>query len=241
MKNFFKHKPFNIYNLYNCVKDVFVEPKIHFRFGLWKNDPLLPVWRNGPIIDLYRRFSKNVYNPISTTRIKTHSKGDVLPDGTIVKYDSYKTSFHKIPGGSGPKWTREFRKKLRRWGLGWLPTQIKLPRFFSFHCFNWDVTWKTKYDDYRYEFPPQFTLVFFGLSFSVWLTNPVGESKFDDDYWESILWYSEKRDIYETDKEMGYWHLSNDRKEWRLDERFLKEPYSSSLKQYRLEKNKDSE
>ena len=108
--------------------------------------------------------------------------------------------------------------------------------FFSFGIYNYDLFWKTKYGDYRYEFPPQFILVLFGISFSVWLTNPVGESKYDDDYWESILWYIEHGDIIKVEKEMGCWKHSDGSQEYRLDERFLKKPFNNSLKQYRIDK-----
>ena len=30
------------------------------------------------------------------------------------------------------------------------------------------VNLKTKFEDYRFEFPPQFTIIFFGLSLSFW-------------------------------------------------------------------------
>lgn len=65
-----------------------------------------------------------------------------------------------------------------------------LPIWLSFYIFNRDIMWKTKYEDYRFEYPGQFTIVFFGLSLSFWLKAPKIENTSDDySYWESILWY----------------------------------------------------
>lgn len=236
MFNIFKHKPFKLYRVYNNAKDIFVEPKLHWRFGLWKNDPNLPVWRRGPIINLYRRFSPNIYNPKTGVRIKLGSAGTTRQDGTIRQYDEYTTTHHKLPGKMKryrPMWKSEFRRKLRKWGFGWWPTQIELPLFFAFHIFNYDVCWKTKFDDYRYEFPPLLSIVFFGLSFSVWLTAPDNEN---DDYWESILWYWQYGSLADVDKEMGYWvKFENNVKVSipRLKDEYIKEPYRSALIRYR--------
>lgn len=239
MFNIFKHKPFKLYKTYNKVKDVFVEPKLHWKFGLWKNDPNLPVWRRGPIINLHKTCSPNIYTPRIGVRIKLGSAGTTKPDGTIRKYDEYTTTHHKLPGRMKqyrPMWTREFRKKLRKWGLGWWPTQIELPLFFAFYIFNYDMCWKTKYDDYRYEFPPQFSIVFFGLCFSVWLTAPDNNN---GDYWESILWYLQCGSLSDVDKEMGYWvKMENNVKVPRLNTEYIKEPYRSALIRYRKENTK---
>lgn len=239
MFNIFKHKSFKLYKIYNEVKDVFVEPKLHWKFGLWKNDPNLPVWRRGPIINLYKTCSPNIYTPQIGVRIKLGSAGTTKPDGTIRKYDEYTTTHHKLPGRMKPyrlMWTREFRQKLRKWGLGWWPTQIELPLFFAFYIFNYDMCWKTKYDDYRYEFPPQFSIVFFGLCFSVWLNAPDNNN---DDYWESILWYLQYGSLADVDKEMGYWmKMENNVKVPRLNIEYIKEPYRSALIKYRKENTK---
>lgn len=183
MFNIFKHKPFRIYETYNKVNDVFVEPKLKWKLGLWKNDPNLPVW------------------------------------------------------------TREFRKKLRKRGLSWLPTQIHLPLWLSFYLYNEDLCWKTKYSDYRYEFPPQFTIVLFGISLSVWLVNPFENDGDDMDYWESILWYIHYKDLSKVDENMGNWHKWNNEKNeediWpRLDINYLNEPFKSGVERWRLTKTK---
>lgn len=233
----------NLYKTYNKAKDVFRKPKLSWKFGLWKDDPCLPVWRRGPIINLYRRFSLNVYNPRTGVRIKLGSAGTTRPDGTIRQYDEYTTTHHKLPGNLkqyGPVWKRDFRKKLRKWGLGWLPTHIQLPLFFAFDIYNYDVCWKNKWDEYRYEFPPQFTLVFFGLSLSFWLNSPDGDRAEDDEYWESILYYTDEYNLEYTDREMGSLihncRQPNEYSERRFKSKFLNEPYRSELEE--IQKNK---
>lgn len=128
------------------------------------------------------------------------------------------------------------------------------PLWLTFYVFNWKTMWKTKWDTYRYEFPPQWTLVFFGLSISFWLHA-------DESYWESILYYTDpckmsgtrgytdytetnfKGDIVETGKVMGQWTTWNpatdDRKKyWALNPLWLRRPYYDIWREYCL-KNDD--
>ena len=185
-----------MYQTYNKASDMFDEPVLNFKFGLWKNDPMLPVWRNGPIINLFKRGSDyrgseffcskgySCYWPHSSQHIKRGKS----PEG----YDVYDLSTHKLPKGINTYklvWRRDIRKKLKKYHLSWLRPTIELPRFFSFHIFNRDVMTKYKYDDIVYEFPPQFTIVLFGLSFSWWLTAPKSDDCFDDAYWETMINY----------------------------------------------------
>ena len=112
-------------------------------------------------------------------------------------------STHKFPCKYA--WNRDLRIKLRKLGLGWIPPVIQLPMWLSFHIFNHDMIWKTKFEDYRFEFPPQFTIVFFGVSLSLWLQAPVDK---DDtlgyySYWESILWYINECDLNEKYKRVN--------------------------------------
>lgn len=230
--------------LYNQVKEVFVKPKIKFWCGLWKNDPGLPVWRNGPTITFYKPYQYSwgkvsnkkhkVYSVRDSVNIKYKTEEKTNLSGKTYTIDSYKQSCHLLPKGikvGEIVWTSPIRRKLRKWHLDWIPPYIELPRIFSFHIFNWEVFWKTKYDDYRYEFPGQFTIVLFGISFSWYTQAPIySNSRLDeDDYWESILNYiEEKGNLVEVNRIMGMWSGENPR--YRFNPAFLKEPYKSILR-----------
>lgn len=82
------------------------------------------------------------------------------------------------------------------------------PKWFPIHVMSWDIGWKDKYDSPRYERPGYF-IIFFGKDyhkhwqFSMVVTAPkfycnndCTIEDFDDNYWESILWYSEYPDKY---------------------------------------------
>ena len=134
-----------LYNTYRKVKGVFVRPRLKVYFGLWKNDPNLPVWRRG-----------------------------------------------------------------------W------------FHIFNRDVTGKAKYDSWRYEFPPQFTIVAFGVSLTFTLHCPIEDNySCDDHYWECILEYLYgvgNKSITDTLLNCGYWS-SDKYKYHQLRREYLKKDY----------------
>lgn len=207
----------NLYKTYNKAKEVFVKPQLHWRFGIWKHDPCLPVWRRGPIWHLggstYKSNAK-CYQISNTHHIKTHCAGDVAEDGTIYKYDYYETIKHKLPGklkNGDLVWKRKYRQLFRKFGLNIAKSSIRFPIWLSFHIFNYDVFWKTKWDEYdfRYEFPPQFTIVMFGLSLSFWL-NPKCKLETDspDHYWESLLTYiygKNAGDLIQTVADCGRW------------------------------------
>ena len=180
---------FEIYKTYSKVKDVFVKPKMKFHFGRWYMLPGLPVWRRGPEICL-DRYGRNSYTPNNSSYICVGKKGDVI-DGKELKYDRYKTSFHKLPKGTEyGAWTRPIRQKLRKMGLGWIKPRFFLPIWFTVDCFCYDVIYKWKYDEIRYEYPPQFTIVLFGLAITVQLIpDPVDDTDCPDHYWESLLSY----------------------------------------------------
>lgn len=110
--------------------------------------------------------------------------------------------------------------------------KIQLPIWLRFDKFSFDVGWKTKYDEYRYEWPPQFTLVFFGRSISFWLRSPRtphSDHWYDDAYWESILYYTDpnygKRSVASTAKIMNYsyWTEYSDEEQKRRNE--IREKY----------------
>ena len=124
---------------------------------------------------------------------------------------------------------------------------IQLPIWLSFYWFDWDVCWKWKWDEIRYEFNPLFSVVFFGISFNIWLSCPVrGEYFMDDHYWECILnyVYGEKpfKDIVSFTERMSKWsrHDAKDdlyHEYYTLQPEYLKESYRSEylekIKEYR--------
>lgn len=203
-----------LYKTYNKAKDVFVKPKLYWKFGLWKHDHCLPVWRRGPIINIGGSTYKNnakCYQVKNSVNICTGEKEGTRMDGSVYKYKVYNTSYHKLPNNLNQFdiiWKREYRKK---WWAKLIPARIKLPIWLSFHIFNRDVMWKTKWTDYdiRFEFPPQFTIVFFGISLSFWLNPKIkDENECPDHYWEALLSYlygKYPEDLIQTIVSQGRW------------------------------------
>lgn len=122
---------------------------------------------------------------------------------------------------------------------------IQLPIWLTFRIFNWDTMWKTKYDSYRFEFPPQFSLILFGYAFDFWLSPPEGEDA--DHYWEAILAYSDpckfisspdlEYQIVLAGKYIGVWTKwpkgSDDGvKYWALSSTMLKSPAKEIWEEY---------
>lgn len=178
-----------LYDTWKKAKHIFVKPKLYWYFGKWQHDPCLPIWRRGPAIYLGKYRHK--YQVKDAVMIQTGEK-EWMYGGKPIKSKVYDWApKHKLPGKlkSGDYvWHRSIRKKLKKWHLGWLPTKIQFPIWLAFHIFNHDIIWKTKYDRITFEFPPQFTIVFFGFSLSFWLNCPVkGDCVNSDDYWEGIL------------------------------------------------------
>lgn len=244
-----------LYETYNKAKKVFVKPKLHCYFGKWCHDPCLPVWRRGPIWhiggSIYKTDAKcyQIYNQVP---VKIHNAGDLKPDGTIYKYDHYKTSVHKLPGNLktwDTVWKSKYRKLFRKFGLKIAKAYIQFPIWLSFHIFNWDIIWKTKWTNYdiRYEYPPQLTIVFFGLSLSFWL-NPVIKDKQTesfDHYWESLLKYlygKYKGDLLQTIISCGTWeNTSKNLSYFQVSKNYIKpkywEEYDKAVEMYNELKN----
>lgn len=205
---------FNLYNTWKRAKNMFVKPSLKVYFGKWKNDPNLPMWRTGAIIYLTKRSALNS---------KTHIVKDsvMIPNGfvdweycgTKSKIQQYCwTPKHKLPGklkAGNYVWNSKIRRKLRKWHLSWIPPVIYLPIWTRFRIINQDVMWKYKYDDIRYEFPPQFTIVVFGLSLTFTLHSPIyNEFASDDRYWEAILnhiYENKSGSLKETIELCGIW------------------------------------
>lgn len=104
----------------------------------------------------------------------------------------------------------------------------ELPLWLSFYIFNSDIMYKTKWseDDYRYEYPAHFTIVFFGLCFSItayisvededdWLVN--------DSYWESLLTYAHYKDLEKTNDACGWYNRPGEKGfRFKFNPKFLK-------------------
>ena len=237
---------FNLFKTYNKAKEVFVRPKIKWSFGLWKNSIGLPVWRRGNRIVLAK--TQHYYYPSNVAIIKLYDAGDIKKDGTIAKHGTYIRSYHKLPKGSNlGVWNRNIRTKLRKYGFGWLKPIYVLPLWLSFYIFDFDVIYKWKYDDICFEFPPQFTIVFFGFEISLFLF-PKKEDKYDNQYhyWESLLSFLYQkecdRNISKTLKFCGCWETfeGNETKEYfQLRKTHIKKQYHEEYDKAVEEYNKN--
>lgn len=109
-----------------------------------------------------------------------------------------------------PVWRRGPTIHLRRKGK---VKSITLPIWLRFYIINSDVRYKWKFDDIRYEFPPQFTIVAFGLSLSLTLHSPTNTAySCDDYYWESLLYYvheDKNKPLKRIIELCGTWHVIN--------------------------------
>ncbi len=204
-----------LYNTWEKVKDTFVKPSLKVYFGKWKNDPNLPVWRSGPTVYLCpKKWLSKYCHPLK--------EGVFIVSGTKTvpwgKDKSYECKVHEFARHTLPKgltvgdymWNSSVRRKLRKWHLGWVKPVIKLPYWTRFKIINLDVCWKTKFDEIRYEFPPQLSFVGFGLSLTFTLHSPITCTYcYDDSYWESILihlYMNKSGELKNTIEEVGIWH-----------------------------------
>lgn len=149
-----------------------------------------------------------------------------------------------------PFWRRGKIINLKKYKMGWLKPQVILPTWLSFYIFNYDVVYKWKYDDICYEFPPQFTIVFFGLALQIRLQAPI-EDEYDMDihYWESLLSYLYHpecdKDIKKTLVYCGEWGDANGKTYFQLRKSHIKKDfhkdYNDCIKEYNKIKNKKNE
>lgn len=214
-------KIIKLYNTWEKAKDYFIRPSLRVYFGPWRKDPSLPIWRRGPAIYIPRR--KGLYNrayPVKdSVMIKTGVKTWEY-NGETLSYNCYDWApSHKLPGNlkaGDYVWKRSIRKKLKKWHLSWIKPVIHLPVWMRFTIFNHDVLYKWKYDSIRYEYPPQFTIVAFGLSLSFTLHSPVQNAlACDDHYWESLLnhvYDNNSGTLKETILNAGIWSRYKDDK-----------------------------
>jgi hypothetical protein len=243
---------FKLFKTYNKAKDVFVRPKVKVSFGLWKRIGIPPAYVPSYRIKIAK--SNQYYFPQNSVSIVENKTNTSKHDITIPKYKTYKTSYHKLPKNAiRGVWNRNIRKKLRKLKLGWIKPYYTLPSWFSFHIFDYDLTYKWKYDDIRYEYPPQFTIVFLGLALSFTL-KPILEDEYDSDdfYFESLLCYLYQpecnKNITDTLIYCGKWtHFKQNGEEeefFQLRKTHIKdkyhEEYNEAIKKYKKNKENDN-
>lgn len=182
---------------WKALRKVFIRPKLHWFFGSWYKEPNLPVWRRGPQI----RWGK----PQEINETWSYAKI------TNSEWNELGKKNHPI-----------LSKIIKR------PTW-QLPIWLAFHWYNDDIMYKTKWseDDFRYEFPAHFTIVFFGLAISVTAYIPQENNKdwtCNDDYWEALLSYKYYGgDLKKVNESMGWYNSVGDPNfRFRFNPRFLK-------------------
>lgn len=164
---------------WKSVKDIFVKPKFRWYFGTWRKEGNLPVWRRGPQIWLGK-----------------HGEIDTEWDWARLK----SSKWNALGKRNHPILSKIIKKPV------W-----QLPIWLAFHWYNDDIMYKTKWseDDFRYEFPSHFTVVFFGLAISVTAYIPTEDDAWlrQDQYWESILTYKYyNRDLEKTNDACGWFN-----------------------------------
>lgn len=210
---------FKLYKTYNKAKDVFVKPQLKWEFGRWRNTSGLPVWRRGPMLYSYKLFRKGIAC-IDTSESTWFA----------AKY----------------KWTETFKKEHPIFSKIFKPT-YQLPIWLSFYIFDYDVIWKWKYDDIRFEFPPQFTIVFFGFALTLMLTAPIDNESINsnvDDYWEGLLNFIHyDRSLKNAMNKTGYyttWDKENKAHNyWCIRPYYIKSPYLTEYYAAKSELNEE--
>lgn len=121
----------------------------------------------------------------------------------IAKHSDEYTASYNFAKYLGSEWTDVGKQRHPILSKIFKPKYV-LPIWLSFYIFNRDIMWKTKYEDYRFEYPGQFTIVCFGWSLSLWLNAPENDDAWDIySYWESILWYLNECELNEEYKSIN--------------------------------------
>ena len=122
-----------MFKTYKKVKDIFVKPKIRFFCCPWRSSPLFPVWRRGNTIWLSRKIRWGSF----TNNYKVYK-----PENIYIKIgDKYSLTNHKLP--KKYVWRSDIRKKLKKFGLGWIKPSYELPMWLTFRFFDHDIYWDT--------------------------------------------------------------------------------------------------
>lgn len=200
-----------LYDTWRKVKDTFVKPKLKVYLGLWKNNPYaFNIWPFLYICPrrLLHKYCCYVHNSVL---IKTSTSIEGFGNEEL-PVDHYTMSKHVLPGNLRDwdcVWKRQIRKKLKKLHLSWLKPYYRLPSWLCFKIVNLDVGWKDKYNSPRFERPPRFSIVLFGLSLTFSLHCPIKDAySCDDHYWESILnhlYYNKVGTLKETIDLTGRW------------------------------------
>lgn len=186
-----------LFETYNKAKDIFIRPKMKWFFGKWVKTPGLPVWREGPRLFTYK----------------------LIKGGRNNIVESFNHGY-KI------EWSNEFCSKHSILSKILKPS-YKLPLWLRFSAFNYDIMWKYKFDDIRFEFPPQFTIVAFGLALTIIAIPPYNDES--DGYWEGILNY-----VYGTKKlksiikTTSYYTDEKNERYWCIRPQFIQPKYLNS-------------
>lgn len=163
-----------MYTTYNLVSKIFVEPEIKFYIS--------------------RKSKSVIFFPNSTIKFGNYKNYYLVKTNVHYKDQNnvYHTSHHKVPYFYA--WNRDIRKKLRKFGLGFIRPVYTLPNWFVIKYYNHDVYCKSKWDDYSYELPPTYAFCIFGIVIGWYLYAPKTTLGFDDHYWEAIyhLAYNKK-------------------------------------------------
>lgn len=189
----------NFLDTWKSVKDIFIKPNLRFYFGPWRKEGNLPVWRRGPQI----RFGKY---------------GEIDEEWNWAKLESAK--WNALGKRNHPILSKIIKTPV------W-----QLPIWLAFHWYNDDIMYKTKWeeDDFRYEFPAHFTIVFFGLAFSITAYLKPSDKEdwlVQDQYWESILTYKYyDGDLEKTNAVCGWYNRPGEKGfRFKFEPRFLKRP-----------------
>ena len=178
-------------------KDTFIKPSFRWYFGTWRKEGNLPVWRRGP-------------------QIWWGKHGEIDTNWNFARLES--SEWNALGKQNHPILSKIIKKPV------W-----QLPIWLAFHWYNDDIMYKTKWDedDFRYEFPSHFTVVFFGLAISVTAYIPKKDNNdwlCSDQYWESILTYQYYNgDLKKTNGACGWYNRpGKDGFRFKFDPRFLK-------------------
>lgn len=206
------------------ARSLFKKPTPKFYFGFWSVPSL--IGKMGSYCLEHKdedTLKKRICGWLSV-HCKTFPGLPVWRRGNTIRIFRNKQMYEYSKGGY--IWQPEFEEKLKKLHLSWLKPSYELPVWLSFYLFKIDMCWKWKYDDVRYEFPPQITLVLFNIAFGiVWVAPRANKDDIgnDDMYWESILNYNHKFEdkdsvnlVFELSDYVGYWTRCSDKDNYEI-------------------------